>query len=181
MTPHVALLRGINVGGKSMVPMAVLREIAEGLGWQGAKTLLQSGNLVFQASGAAASALAEALETAIEQRFERRFAVFVRTPADWTRVIAANPFEDAARDDPGHLVVMPLKAAPAPGAVDALRAAIRGREVVEVRGHEAFLVYPDGIGESKLTPTIIERHLGPATGRNWNTVLKIDAALKALA
>lgn len=177
----VALLRGVNVGGKTMVSMAALREIAGDLGWRDARTLLQSGNLVFQAPGERAEALEAALEAAVARRFDYPTTVFVRDLAAWSAAIAANPYVDAARDDPGHLVMMALKAEPAADAVQALRNAIRGRETVEVRGRDAFFVYPDGIGTSKLTSAVIERRLGPATGRNWNTVLKIAEALRDLA
>ncbi len=179
VTPFVALLRAVNVGGKTMLPMAELRTLAEGLGWVDVKTLLQSGNLVFRAQGPA-DALAQTLEDAIEAHAGRRFTLLVRTPAEWSALIAANPYPDQARDDPSHMVVLPLRTAPSAEAQAALRAAIPGREVFTVKGREAFFVYPDGIGDSKLTPALIDRHLGAGTGRNWNTVLKIDAALKAL-
>ncbi|MGA0604196.1 DUF1697 domain-containing protein [Caulobacter sp. KR2-114] len=180
MTPFVALLRAVNVGGKTMLPMADLRALAEAQGWADVKTLLQSGNLVFRAQGQAAE-LEQALEDAIAAHAGRRFTVLVRTPAQWSALIADNPYPDAARDDPSHLVALLLRSAPAAEAQDALRAAIRGREVFTVKGREAWFVYPDGIGDSKLTPALIDRHLGSGTGRNWNTVLKIDAALRALA
>lgn len=180
MRPFVALLRAVNVGGKTVLPMAELRGLAEGLGWREVKTLLQSGNLVFRAEGDPA-VLEAALEDAIEAHAGRRFVVLVRDAAEWSAAVAGNPYAEAARDDPGHLLLLPIRAAPSAAAEEALRAAIRGREVFTVKGREAFLVYPDGIGESKLTPALIDRHLGAGTGRNWNTVLKIDAALQALA
>ena len=71
---------------------------------------------------------------------------------------------------------MPLRGAPTAVALTALRAAIQGREVVEARGRELYLVYPDGVGPSKLTITVIERKLGlRGTARNWNTTLKLAA------
>ncbi|MEZ5289071.1 MAG: hypothetical protein R2712_30565 [Vicinamibacterales bacterium] len=71
-----------------------------------------------------------------------------------------------------------LKSTPARGAAAALGAAIAGRRTREVHGREAYLTYPDGIGNSKLTITRIERALdATGTGRNWNTVRKIDALL----
>jgi uncharacterized protein (DUF1697 family) len=71
---------------------------------------------------------------------------------------------------------MPLKSAPRAPQVEALRAAIKGRERVEVDGRHAYLFYPDGIGRSKLTNAVIESRLGArGTGRNWNTVQKLAA------
>ena len=178
---HVALLKAVNLGGKTMVSMAALRDLAQEIGWERPRTLLQSGNLVFLATHGSEAALETALEAAVARRFERHTAVFVRDAAAWAAAIAANPFKDAAASDPSHMLLMAFKTPPPAGAAQALRAAIKGRERVEVRGREAYLIYPDGIGTSKLTTAIIEKHLGGAgTARNWNTVLKIDEAMRAL-
>jgi uncharacterized protein (DUF1697 family) len=104
----------------------------------------------------------------------------VRSAADWRGVIDRNPFPREAEDDPGHLLVMAFKRAPTPGDVKALQAAISGREVVRADGTHAYLVYPDGIGRSRLTTALIEKTLGTrGTGRNWNTVLKLGALVSA--
>jgi uncharacterized protein (DUF1697 family) len=101
---------------------------------------------------------------------------FVRTAAEWAKVVAGNPFPEEAERDPGHLVVMFLKATPEANDVAALQAAIPGRETVRAEGKHAYIIYPDGIGRSKLTIDLIERKLGTrGTGRNWNTVLKLAA------
>jgi uncharacterized protein (DUF1697 family) len=98
---------------------------------------------------------------------------------DWKAVIAGNPFSEEAARDPGHLLVVALKDAPDRAAAAALRNAITGREVVRVRGRHAYIVYPDGIGRSRLTTVVIEKKLGTrGTGRNWNTVLKLGALVK---
>jgi len=103
----------------------------------------------------------------------------VRTADEWDAVVAGNPFPAEAKSDPGHLVVMALKAAPEAAAVAALQAAIAGRETVRAVGRQAYLVYPDGIGESKLTIQKIEKALGTrGTGRNWNTALKLQARVR---
>ena len=104
--------------------------------------------------------------------------MLVRTAGAWRALVAGNPFPEAAADDPGHLVAMPLKAEPAAAAVEALAAAIKGRERVAASGGVLYLHYVDGIGRSKLTNAVIEKHIGSrGTGRNWNTVLKIAGAL----
>ena len=171
---RIALLRAVNVGGRSM-PMADLRDLATGLGFGDVRTLLQSGNLVFRGDGEA-----EAIEARLEQASEARFGFhadyLVRDLDEWEAMIAANPFVDAARDDPGHLVVMSLRTPVSANSLARLREAIKGRETVEAVGRAAYVIYPDGIGSSKLTIQVIERHLGSrGTGRNWNTVLKLAA------
>ncbi|HLY58500.1 MAG TPA: DUF1697 domain-containing protein, partial [Stellaceae bacterium] len=114
----------------------------------------------------------------LERHLGLKVSVCVRTAPEWRAAIAANPFPDAARDDPGRLLVMALKAAPDPGAEAALRARIPGREQAAIVGCHAYLVYPDGVGPSRLTPTIIERALGTqGTARNWNTCRKLGAML----
>ena len=174
MTRYVALLRAVNVGGRSL-PMAGLRAMIEDLGGKNPQTLLQSGNAVFAAATAAA-ALERRLEDEAQRRFGMPIAFLLRTAAEWDALVARNPFAEAARSDPAHLLLMALKAAPAPAAIAALRAAHQGRESIHVDGRDAYLVYPDGVGRSKLTNTLIERKLGVAgTARNWNTVLKLTA------
>mgnify|MGYP002399900788 CR=1 FL=1 len=96
-------------------------------------------------------------------------------------MVADNPFRVEAERDPGHLLVMFLKQAPTREAVTALQRAITGREVVRAEGRHAYLVYPDGVGRSRLTSALIEKHLGTrGTGRNWNTVQKLGALVEAL-
>jgi uncharacterized protein (DUF1697 family) len=177
---QIALLRGINVGGHKPVAMADLRALLAGLGFGEPRTLLQSGNLVFRGDAPSDVALERLLEAEVERRLGLATQILVRSAEEWDALIAANPFPDAAEHDPGHLLLMPLKAAPAEQAVDALRAASTGPELIRVAGKQAYLVYPEGIGRSKLTNALIERTLGTrGTGRNWNTVLKLAALARA--
>ncbi|MDH4065879.1 MAG: DUF1697 domain-containing protein, partial [Acidobacteriota bacterium] len=119
------------------------------------------------------------LRDAASARLGLQTDVFVRTVREWRTIIAGNPFPDAAEHDPSHLVVMCLRAAPGRAALSALQGAITGRELVRVRGREAYVVYPDGIGRSRLTNRVLERTLGTSgTGRNWNTVVKLGAMLR---
>lgn len=174
---YAALLRGINVGGNKKVSMAELRDFAAVLGLDDPRTLLQSGNLVF-ASKSAARKLESVLETETKKRFGLETRYFLRTADEWKSAIDANPFRDAAASDPSHLVVVFLRDAPAAKNVKALQAAIVGRETVRAVGRHAYVIYPDGQGESKLTLPRIEKALGTTgTARNWNTVMKITGLL----
>jgi uncharacterized protein (DUF1697 family) len=173
---HIALLRAINVGGKNVVAMSALRSLFEELGLPGVRTLLQSGNVVFDGGALGTDLLEDTLEQATAKRLGVRVDFVVRTASDHSGAIAANPFTEEARQDPTHLLLMSLKAAPAKSAVDALRSAIRGPERVAVVERCAYLVYPEGIGRSKLTSAAIERKLGVrGTARNWTTVQKLAA------
>ena len=171
---HIALLRAINVGGNSTIRMAELRSLGERLGFVSVTTLLQSGNLTFEADEADPSKLEQRCEKAVEEHFGVATTFFIRTAPQWQALIEANPFTAEAREDPSHLLVLPAKDAIAETEVEALRGAIRGRESVAAGERCLYAVYPDGIGTSKLTNKVIERHLGTlVTGRNWNTVLKL--------
>jgi uncharacterized protein (DUF1697 family) len=175
MTIHAALLRAVNLGPHNKIAMRDLRELGASLGLQDTRTLLQSGNLVFR-SGESPVRLERLLEQAAESRLGLRTAFFVRTARELDSIVAGNPFPAEAARDPAHLLVVFLKAVPKAGAVASLQAAIRGREVVRARGRQAWIVYPDGIGRSRVTSALIEQKLGCAgTGRNWNTVLKLRA------
>ena len=177
MDTWIALLRGVNVGGHRKAPAAELRVLLVELGFVEPRSLLASGNLVFGAEGASAGELERSLETAFETRMGLTTDVLVRSPQDWAAAIAANPFMAAAEREPSRTFVMALKRAPESAEVAALKATIAGwPEQVEVVGREAFLVYPDGAGSSRLSNTLIERKLGArGTARNWNTVQKLRA------
>jgi uncharacterized protein (DUF1697 family) len=177
LTTHVALLRAINVGGRGKVAMADLRRMLAELGFEAPRSLLQSGNLVF-----ACEPTGEALEASLEQETETRLGLatdfIVRGADEWAAIVAVNPFAAIARDDPSHLVVMLLKAAPGAVELEALRAWIPGPEKIEAIRRELYITYPDGIGASKLSGVVIERRLGVrGTARNWNTVTKLAALL----
>ncbi len=171
---YVSLVRGINVGGHKKVAMADLRALLADLGLAEPGSLLQSGNLVFRAGRRRTAGLESLLEREAERRLGLRAEFFVRTADEWGSVIAANPFREQAESDPAHLVVMFLKDAAQPAAVQALQAAFSGPEAISANGRELYVSYAAGIGQSRLTSTVIERTLGAhATGRNWNTVLKL--------
>jgi uncharacterized protein (DUF1697 family) len=177
MPTWIALLRAVNVAGHAPVAMADLRALVTRLGFGDARTLLQSGNVVFRAGTRSGAALEGLLEAEAARRLSLRTECFVRTVAEWRAIVAHNPFRREAERDPGHLVVMVLKRAPQAAAVTALRAAIAGPEMVRGHGREAYITYPDGIGRSRLTAAVIEKALGTrGTGRNWNTVRKLEAA-----
>jgi uncharacterized protein (DUF1697 family) len=175
MRTFVVLLRAINVGGRNRVPMAGLRAALESAGYSAVRTLLQSGNVVLEAPASHAS---NEIERRVAEIVSREFSVdidvIVRTAEQWRAIVDGNPFAEQAASDPSHLLVMPMKSAPGADALKKLRGVIAGAERVEANGTTVYVVYPDGIGTSKLTGGMIEKHLGSAgTARNWNTVLKI--------
>lgn len=174
----VALLRAVNVTGHNKVSMGDLRALAADLGLDDPRTLLQSGNLVFRGGGRDAAKLESRLERATREQLGVSTTYFVRAAAEWQTIIRGNPFPREAVSAPNHLALICLKRAVGASAVADLRRAIVGPEVVEGTGREIYIVYPAGIGTSKLTSALIERKLGcGGTARNWNTVLKLGALL----
>lgn len=178
MTARIALLRAINVGGRGKVAMADIRSLFADLGYENVRTVLQTGNVIFDAKAGVATEAK--LEKALEEQLGLKTDVMLRSAKDWDAILAANPYPDAAKASPNHLILMPLKAAPSQGTLEGLRAAIKGHETVELDSSQLYITYPDGIGRSKLTNELIEKKLGTrGTARNWNTVLKIAEAARA--
>jgi uncharacterized protein (DUF1697 family) len=176
MAIYVALLRGINVAGHNMIAMAELRTFAEGLGLKQVRTLLQSGNLIFESPGRTPAKLEQLLEKESKTRFGVAIDYIVRSANELHEAISDNPFEKMAEEDPSHLVCMFLKRAPAAESVKSLQSSIVGPEVVKNIEKHLYVTYPAGIGQSKLTNVRIEKRLGVrGTARNWNTVRKLAA------
>ena len=174
MTTHIALLRAINVGGAKPIGMADLRGFFGELGCEDVRSLLQTGNIVFRSGAKTGTALERLLESEAEQRLGLSTAFFVRSASEWGAIVARNPFPKQAAADPAHLLVMFLKGAPPASSEKTLQAAIQGPEIVVLVDKQLYVVYPAGIGRSKLTNKLIESKLGTSsTGRNWNTVLRI--------
>ena len=182
MTSYVALLRGVNVGGKRKVPMGELQAAFADMGFTDTRTLLNSGNVVFRSDRDLPPATLETfLETEAARRLGLRTDFHVRTAAEWRELIDANPLPELAAHRPGHLVVSCLQAVPTAGALASLRAAYPGPEIIHAVGRQLYIDYSaHGIGESKLTAALMDSKLGTrGTGRNWNTVLKLAALAEA--
>ena len=159
-----------------MVGMAELREFLSELGFANSRSLLQSGNLLFEAAESDASSLEHRLETEAAARLDLNADFIVRSGEEWKAVIQNNPFPAEARRDPGHLLVMFCKEEVDPAKVAALQTTVTGPEVLRHGGREIYIVYPEGVGRSRLTHSRVEKQLGTrATGRNWNTVLRLGA------
>jgi uncharacterized protein (DUF1697 family) len=179
MPTHVALLRGINVGGRNRVAMAALREVVEGLGHTEVATYIQSGNVVFTSEEADRGTLAGALERAIGDRLGVRPRVVVLSREDLARVVAANPFPDEPNPKLVHAVfrngpLSPEELAAVAAAQERARE-LGSRDEARVVGTTLYLHTPDGFGRSELAAQLTRA--GPvgtaATARNWATVRKL--------
>ncbi len=176
----VALLRGINVGGRNKISMAELRELVAGLGFLDVASHLQSGNLVFSAPGSEPQQAARAIQAAIAERLGMSIAVLARSGAELERVVRAHPLRDIATN-PSRLLVVFLSTPLDPallGEVDERQFA-PDRFVAGER--EIYVWAPRGVSETKLTHAFWEKRLAgvSATARNWNTVERLLAMVQA--
>jgi uncharacterized protein (DUF1697 family) len=191
MASHVALLRGINVGGRNKVPMADLREVVASLGHTGVSTYIQSGNVLFSTAEEDTAKLAAALESAIEERFGIWSSVVVLSRDELAQVLAANPYPDEPNPKMVHVVFLNAEL-PAPlldriSAAESAAAAKGSRDTVRLAGPSAgqpqamFLHTPDGFGPSELAQNVFKIIAPPrksrpglaATARNWATATKL--------
>lgn len=174
MKSFIGLLRGINVGGHNKIPMLKLRALCAEIGWSKIQTYIQSGNLIFSASGKAAALEAE-LQHAVERRLGLSIPVIVRPAADWQTYIKTNPFLHACKTEP-HLVMLCLSQnPPKPDAPKNLRERAANGERITQIGDALWVHFPEGIARSKLSPSLLDRSIGSSvTARNWLTVLKLN-------
>lgn len=172
-TRYVALLRGINVGGRARVPMQTLRELLAAIGGTGVRTHLQSGNAVFTHEDTDPQRLADALQQALADELGLTVTCMVRTAEDLRRVVAANPFDMTGINGSRFLVV--FLAGPVPlDRLAAIEQADHAPDELRAGEREVYAHFPDSIRDSKLAARLTDRGLGlPATGRNWNTVTRL--------
>jgi uncharacterized protein (DUF1697 family) len=182
MPRYLALLRGINVGGRNKVAMTDLRDVAATLGHTDVATYIQSGNLLFTSSATDMTSIADALEAEIATRLGVRPAVVVMSGPDLAQVIRDNPFPAEANPKCLHAVfrrdvVDEDGIAAVAAAVEHARAA-GSRDDATVVGRTLFLRTPDGLGRSELAALLARSKVQSAgTARNWTTVTKLMSML----
>jgi uncharacterized protein (DUF1697 family) len=185
MASHVALLRGINVGGQNKVPMAELREVVSSLGHTGVSTYIQTGNVLFTTDETDTAKLASELEAAITGSFGIKSSVVVLARDDLAGILDRNPYPD--EPNPKYVHVVFLNADLPPDLLDRVKAAqsasaAKGsRDTVSAIGPALFLHTPDGYGTSELAQVVLRvlggsgKHSVAATARNWSTSTKLLA------
>jgi len=172
---HVALLRGINVGGKNKLPMKDLVALFEAAGCTDVRTYIQSGNVVYRAGGKLAAQVPALLAAAIEQRLRLRVPLVTRSAREMQAVAANNPFV-ARGVSTKTLHVAFLAAAPSRAALAALDPRRSPPDELIARGKELYLACPNGMARTKLTNAYLDSTLATvSTMRNWNTVLALTA------
>jgi len=170
MTTYISLLRGVNVGGQNKIDMQALRSLYAALGLADVRSYVQSGNVLFASAEQESSLLARRIEARVERSFGAAVTVFVRTPDDFRRILAANPFLKR-NEDPTRLHVTFLSTPLPTVKLGLLAGAATAGDEFSPGEAEIYLFCPNGYGRTKLSNAFFERKLGlAATTRNWNTV-----------
>ncbi|MFV3131844.1 DUF1697 domain-containing protein [Niveispirillum sp. KHB5.9] len=179
MTTHVCLLRGVNVGGNKIVKMALWKQLYEEMGFTRVRTLLQSGNIVFDAQSG--EGLAERLPAAFAARFGFTADHVLRDATALEAAIAGNPFPDAAEATPNHLLVFFLSGAPDKAAAERLAALIGdGPARLHLSGDVLYLDFAGAILQKAIDPVKVLKAAGvTGTSRNWTTLGKLAALARA--
>ncbi len=174
MTRHIALLRGINVGTSKRIAMADLRALMAALGFSGVRTLLNSGNAVFDAQGGSAASHARRLKAAILQQAGVDCEVIVKTAAELAAAIAEHPLRRHADDD-SRLLVMFTQDAATLASLEALQGEDWAPEAFAVGRHAAWLWCAEGVIASRISKATGKLLGQRGTARNWATVEKLQA------
>jgi uncharacterized protein (DUF1697 family) len=172
MRTHIAFLRGINVGGKNLLPMKRLVGEIEALGLQNISTYIQSGNVVFRSRDSRNADLTRQIQSTIKENHGFSPTVIVLDLDQLENAVASNPFPEA-ESEPKKLHLFFFASTPKDPDLKILENLKSDNERFEIRGTVFYLHAPEGTGRSKLAARV-ERSLGVSvTARNWRTVCKI--------
>ena len=170
-TVYLILFRG--VGGKTQLPVKVLREKLTKAGFENVATYINSGNAIVR-SGMSQEKVIATIGKLCRKEFDFDKAIFAPTLAEWDKVIVRNPFAKAAAIAPTTVHAALLESAPLAENIQRVRGCAVKSEKIEVVGSVAYLHTPHGFGTSKMAERF-DKWIGVTnTARNWNTVLKLD-------
>lgn len=171
---HVALLRGINVGGRNRIPMARLVDIFESAGCTRVRTYIQSGNVVFDAPSGATAKIPTRVSALIKKQLALDVPAVARTASEFEQIVIANPFLSAPDTDPSTLHVGFLAHRPSTHHVAAIDLHRSPPDECVPHDRELYLRYPNGLASTRFTTTYLDRTLGTTTTiRNWRTTLAV--------
>ncbi len=176
MTKFIAILRGINVGGKRKILMADLKELFAETGFTDIVTYIQSGNVIFNTKTETDNmALGDEIERNIRKRFGFEVPVIVRTPKELADAISSNPFIKSDETDVEHLHLTFLKHTPNTSKLNKINSYDYLPDKFKILNKHVFVYCLGKYSDSKLTNRFFESRLKmPVTTRNWKTVLKIS-------
>ncbi len=173
MTRNVALLRGVNVGGRNKLPMKALVEVLDSIGCKNVRTYIQSGNVVFD--GAISG---EAISDAVARKFKFRPSAFVISATKFLKVMKRCPFQHEADTNPKSVHLLFVSAMPGQEIINALNDLKSPRETLATGENVLYLHSPDGLAASKIAEKADRKLKTGVTARNWNTICALAEMTK---
>jgi uncharacterized protein (DUF1697 family) len=180
MTTYVALLYSIVIDKSRRVAMADLRQIAERLGCRNVRTLVSTGNMVFDADTMPVSMLEDALEHAFSEFHGKHVDFIVRTADQWRELVGCNPFPEESAANPDRVVVRVMRAPAEEKVAELFKPYQTAGEQVKIIGGDLWAAFPGQPSQSKLLGLFAPKRMGGVgTARNWNTVRRLGEMLDA--
>ena len=177
VTTYVALLYSIVLPDGKRLVMSDLKDMAKDLGLIEPRTILATGNLVFESKATSVPKLEEKLEAAFAGKFGKSIPMIVRTAEDWLKLVRNNPFPEESERD-GSLVAVRVQRNPLPASLMAELEPLRMRnERLALVNGDIWFVSPNQLSGSRLYSALTPRKLGVGTFRNWNTTRKLGEML----
>jgi uncharacterized protein (DUF1697 family) len=173
MQTYVALLYSIILGEGRRVVMADLRAMAETLGLKNPRTLVATGNLVFETEKTPVPKLEERLEAAFEKNFGRHVDIIVRSAHDWRLLATGNPFPEESAAAADQVAVRVMRKPAPDDTAKALAVRAGNDEKVAAVGGDIWVVFSRETPSSPLLSALNHKRLGIGTSRNWNTVRRL--------
>lgn len=167
MTTYIALLQSVVLTPEHHVIMAELRAMVEALGYRNVRSLVSTGNLVFEADNTTLPEIEDKLELAFEETFGKHVDFIVRCDCDWLALASLNPFPDGQE---GAIAVRLMRNPLTPATLEALRAKATEKQRIAVIGCDIWIDFADKASEPKLLSALGTKRMGVGTVRNWNTV-----------
>lgn len=177
MTRFAALLYSISLVDGARLKMEPFRQFAWELGLENPKTVLSTGNLVFDSTARSVPKLTARLEAAFAERFGRRIDIIVRSGRDWQRLVAANPFADLPESEAARIGVRVMRAPLTAEAQSYLAGKATESEKLVVVDGDPWMHFANGATGTPLANALGSRRIGAGTTRNLNCISKIAAAL----
>ena len=178
MATHIALLHSITIGKGRRLVMADWRAMMEAIGLNQPRTLIATGNAVFESEHATVRQLENRLETAFEQCFGRHVDTIVKTRAHWRKLAGSNPFSEQAERDPARVAVRIMRTPLDDAAIEALMPyATQGESLSLAEGH-LWIHFEQEPARSRLMSQLTTKRLGIGTMRNWNTIRGLNEMIR---
>ncbi|WP_342361971.1 DUF1697 domain-containing protein [Terrarubrum flagellatum] len=176
MTIYVALLHSVVLTPQRRVIMSDLRAMAEEIGFRNPRTLVSTGNLIFETKQKSVAQIEKKLETAFASRFGRIVDIIARSADGWRAIVSANPFPEESGRDGDRVAARIMRKPLDDEALAALRPYQKDERLAVVAG-DLWCSFAGKPSESRLLPAMTTKRLGVGTSRNWNTIRGIGEML----